>query len=179
MPAKIRRVVTAVNAAGRSYFLSDSLLPSEAAEQQPLVLLWSTDSAPASNEGTRDAIGDGLVRRIGPAHRGGTVFGIGNIAPAQTVQTGSKGQQPQGPPPGMKVTPERSAIDPGFHATDTVDYVICLEGEVWAIVDEGETLIRAGDVIVQRGTYHSWSNRSNANCRMLFVLVDAKPLENH
>ena len=78
-----------------------------------------------------------------------------------------------------RTTPERSAKDPGFHATDTVDYAICLEGEIWAVLDEGETLMRAGDVLIQRGTYHAWSNRSGRVCRMAFVLVDAEPLKNH
>jgi hypothetical protein len=39
--------------------------------------------------------------------------------------------------------------------------------------------MRPGDVLVQRGTYHAWSNRSDRGCRMLFVLIDAEPLKNH
>jgi quercetin dioxygenase-like cupin family protein len=80
---------------------------------------------------------------------------------------------------GARVTPERSAKDPGFHVTDTVDYAVCLEGEIWAVLDEQETLMRPGDVLIQRGTYHAWSNRSDRPCRMLFVLIDAEPLKNH
>ena len=64
-------------------------------------------------------------------------------------------------------------------AVDTVDYAICLEGEIWAVLDEGETLMRAGDVLIQRGTYHAWSNRSDRVCRVAFILVDATPLANH
>ena len=67
----------------------------------------------------------------------------------------------------------------GFHATDTVDYAICLEGEVWAVLDEDETLMRAGDVLIQRGTYHAWDNRSDTIARMAFILIDAQPLRNH
>ena len=78
-----------------------------------------------------------------------------------------------------KTTPHRSARHPGFHATDTVDYAICLEGEVWVVLDEDETLMRPGDVLIQRGTYHAWSNRSDKICRMLFILIDAEPLANH
>ena len=48
-----------------------------------------------------------------------------------------------------QTTPDRSARDLGFHATDTVDYAVCLEGEVWAVLDEEETLMRAGDVLIQ------------------------------
>jgi uncharacterized cupin superfamily protein len=47
-----------------------------------------------------------------------------------------------------------------------------LSGEVWLVVDEGETRLRPGDVVVQRGTNHAWSNRTDAPARMAFVLVD-------
>jgi len=63
--------------------------------------------------------------------------------------------------------------------TDTVDYALCLEGEIWAVLDEGETLMKAGDVMIQRGTFHAWSNRSGQPCRMAFVLIDADRLKNH
>ena len=66
-----------------------------------------------------------------------------------------------------------------WHATDSVDYAICLEGEVWAMLDEGETLMRPGDVLIQRGTYHAWSNRSDGPARMLFILIDAEPVAGH
>ncbi len=49
----------------------------------------------------------------------------------------------------------------------------------WAVLDEDETLMRPGDVLIQRGTYHAWSNRSDRVCRMLFILIDAEPLANH
>lgn len=58
-----------------------------------------------------------------------------------------------------------------FHKTPSLDYAICLEGEIWAMMDEGETVMRPGDVLIQRATNHSWSNRSGKNCRMAFVLL--------
>ena len=60
-----------------------------------------------------------------------------------------------------------------FHKTATLDYGIVLEGEIWAMMDVGETLMKSGDVIIQRATNHSWSNRSGKPCRMVFVLIDA------
>jgi Cupin domain. len=48
---------------------------------------------------------------------------------------------------------------------------VVLEGEIVAMMDHGETVMRPGDVLVQRATNHSWSNRSKHNCRMLFVLL--------
>jgi len=43
-------------------------------------------------------------------------------------------------------------------------------------MDEGEVLLKAGDVLVQRGTHHAWSNRSDEPARLAFVLIDAEPV---
>jgi quercetin dioxygenase-like cupin family protein len=174
---KVRRIVTGVNAAGRSTILSDTLFPTGtvAPGEAVRVGLWTTDSAPASNEGTRDPVPDGVIMRTPPDRRGGTVVRITDIPPdtARAYDPETLRQR------GCRTTPDRSARHPGFHATDTVDYAVCLEGEVWAVLDEAETLMRPGDVLIQRGTYHAWSNRSDGMCRMLFVLIDAEPLERH
>jgi len=60
-----------------------------------------------------------------------------------------------------------------FHKTPTLDYAIVLDGEIYAMMDEDETLMRTGDVLIQRATNHSWSNRSDRPCRMAFVLIAA------
>jgi hypothetical protein len=67
---------------------------------------------------------------------------------------------------------DKTARHPGMHTTDTVDYAIVLEGEIWAVMDEDETLLRAGDVLIQRGTNHAWANRSQKTARIAFVLMD-------
>lgn len=61
-----------------------------------------------------------------------------------------------------------------MHRTQTVDYGIVLAGEITLILERGETIARAGDVIVQRATNHGWANRSGRPCRIAFVLVDAR-----
>lgn len=61
-----------------------------------------------------------------------------------------------------------------MHKTETVDYGIVLEGEIVLIMDEGETYCKAGDIIIQRGTNHGWANRSEKNCRIVFILIDGK-----
>jgi mannose-6-phosphate isomerase-like protein (cupin superfamily) len=61
-----------------------------------------------------------------------------------------------------------------MHRTETIDYGIVLEGEVVLIMDEGETTVRAGDIVIQRGTNHGWANRSDRNCRIAFILIDGK-----
>ena len=67
-----------------------------------------------------------------------------------------------------------SPIHPGMHKTKTIDYAIVLSGEIWAIAEKGETLMRAGDVMILRATWHSWANRSNAPSVVAFVLIDAE-----
>jgi len=57
---------------------------------------------------------------------------------------------------------------PGMHITDTVDYAILLQGELVAIMEEGETVMRAGDI-----TNHAWANRSDSIARIAFILIDS------
>jgi mannose-6-phosphate isomerase-like protein (cupin superfamily) len=61
-----------------------------------------------------------------------------------------------------------------FHRTRTIDYGIVLHGEVTLLLDDGETIVRAGDVVVQRGTNHGWANRSGGPCRIAFILIDGE-----
>jgi quercetin dioxygenase-like cupin family protein len=83
------------------------------------------------------------------------------------------------PEPGSSA---RAAFDrgsprhPGFHKTSSVDYAIVLSGEIYALMDEGEVLLKAGDVLVQRGTNHAWSNRTDEPAYLAFVLIDAEPV---
>jgi uncharacterized cupin superfamily protein len=74
---------------------------------------------------------------------------------------------------GAQAAPREKRRHPGMHRTRTLDYAIVLSGEIYAVLDEGEVLLEAGDVLVQRGTNHAWSNRSERPCRIAFVLVDA------
>ena len=61
---------------------------------------------------------------------------------------------------------------PLMHRTETIDYAICLEGEIWLVLDDSEVLMKAGDTCVQRGTNHAWSNRTDKPCSMAFILID-------
>ena len=61
-----------------------------------------------------------------------------------------------------------------MHRTETIDYGIVLEGEITLILDIGETIARAGDIVIQRGTNHGWANRSGQNCRIAFILIDGQ-----
>jgi hypothetical protein len=176
MPGKVRRIVTGVNAEGRSYIESDTEFPAGdlPSDQRVRVGLWLTHSAPAMNT-EPDPAPDGVILRTPPPDRGGTVIRIADIPPEKEQAYDPEDLRRRA----CRTSPERSARHPGFHATDTIDYAVCLEGEIYAMLDEGETLMRAGDVLIQRGTYHAWSNRGDKTARMLFVLIDADPLPNH
>jgi uncharacterized cupin superfamily protein len=59
-----------------------------------------------------------------------------------------------------------------MHRTETLDYAVVLEGEITMLLDDSEVHLKAGDVVIQRGTNHAWSNRSGKPVRMLYVLID-------
>ena len=66
--------------------------------------------------------------------------------------------------------------NPAMHRTETIDYVFVLHGEIDMDMDASTVKLNAGDVMVQRGTNHSWVNRSDKPARLAFVLVDGEPL---
>jgi len=176
MTNRIRRVVTAQDAAGQSYLLSDGIAANavEVASMPGLVVtdLWETVRTPADNRGTDDAAARPL-RHEPPA--GGSLFRTVEFPPDHTWQ-GSVDSQKAFDSIGGGHTRIAGSNDPMMHKSATIDYVIVLRGEIYAVMDRGEVLLRAGDVLVQRGTNHSWSNRSNESCLIGVVLISADPL---
>lgn len=130
-----RRVITGVDAEGRSCFLFDD--PAE-------MVIWSAEESPADNEGTADA--------------GGGQFGFPTRG-TRFVYTDF--------PPGRA-----SAM----HATDTIDYVVVVSGEIVFFTETGEKLLKAGDVLVDRGVAHGWRNDSDTVCRIMLILCPALPV---
>ena len=61
----------------------------------------------------------------------------------------------------------------GFHRTRSIDYIVLLEGEVTLMLDEGDVPMKPFDVVVQRGTNHSWVNYGEASALLMAVLIDA------
>jgi len=112
-------------------------------------LIWSTDRTPADiaiGEDVED-LGARIIGTAPPAN--GTRFAVIDF------------------PPGN---------EPRMHRTDTIDYVIVLEGEIEMDMDQSTVKLKAGDVMVQRGTNHAWANRGKTRARVAFVLIDAVPL---
>ena len=63
---------------------------------------------------------------------------------------------------------------PFMHRTETVDYAVVLSGEITMLLDDQDVVLREGDVVIQRGTNHAWSNRSDKPALMLYVLIDGE-----
>ncbi len=145
-----RRVVTGHDAKNVAKVLIDGIATNDRGEPgRSRVLMWCTDSAPTDNA-IGEKIEDMGSRMLGtaPPPRG-TRFTINDI------------------PPGM----------PGvMHRTETVDYCLVLAGEVDMEMDQSTIHLKAGDVVIQRGTNHSWINRGTEPARIAFVLIDAEPL---
>jgi len=66
---------------------------------------------------------------------------------------------------------------PRNHRTDSIDYAVVMAGEIDMELDETTVHLKAGDVLVQRGTIHNWVNRGTVPCVIAFVLIAAKPVE--
>ena len=134
--------------------------------------LWATDAVPASvDNGPDPTLGE---LRLAPP-RGGTRIRIVDIPP-DSVQNAITAEDAAAAfaEIGGSDAHEADTESPHalMHRTETVDYGIVLSGEIWLVVEEGETRLGQGDVVVQRGTNHAWSNRTEETARMAFVLVD-------
>ena len=67
-------------------------------------------------------------------------------------------------------------VAPRNHRTDSIDYAVVISGEIDMELDNSSVHLKAGDVLVQRGTIHNWVNRGTSPCTIAFILIDAKPV---
>lgn len=171
---RIRRVVTGHDAQGRSSFLMDGLAPNvKEMESMPgvaLTDLWETTTAPADNSGSADAAAR-PVKLEPPAV--GSILRIVEFPPDTQWRGADAAKAFESI--GAGHAPDKASDDPMRHKTSTIDYIIVLKGEIYAILDTGETLLKAGDILVQRGTMHSWSVRGTEPCIVAAILIGAKP----
>jgi mannose-6-phosphate isomerase-like protein (cupin superfamily) len=177
MLKQVRRVVTGHNAAGKSIFLIDA--PTSHAFQRTkgsaiVHELWKTASTPADNRGNTDAITRG--HRL-PPPKNGSVFRVIEYPPdSERLAALAREQAVPDDSGRAEATDRNNPRHAGFHKTATIDYAIVLSGEIYAMMDEGEVLLKPGDVLVQRGTNHAWSNRTSDPAVVAFVLIDAEPV---
>ncbi len=177
MTKQIRRVVTGHNAAGNSVFIIDAPTPHVFSRTKGSAIvheLWETAATPADNRGSADAIARG--HRL-PPPQNGSVFRVIEYPPDSERLAAIAREHALPDDSGRaEATDRNSPRHPGFHKTDTIDYAIVLSGEIFAKMDDGAVLLKAGDVLIQRGTNHAWSNRTAEPAVVAFVLIDAEPL---
>lgn len=176
MPHRIRRVVTGHDKAGNSVFVMDGKAPNvlEMASMPGVALtdLWRTRTSPASNSGSADAA-KGRIKLEPPAE--GTILRIVEFPPDAKWRKSANAAKAF-KSIGAGGAPDHASADAMMHATATVDYIIVLKGEIWAILDKGEKLLKQGDILIQRGTNHSWSVRTKEPCVIAAVLIGARPV---
>ena len=147
----IRRIVTGHDAREIAKVITDGPATNWKSGSPGTVstLIWSTDSTPAdiSLGETIEDLGARMLGTAPPAN--GTRFAVIDFPP------GNSGR---------------------MHRTETVDYVIVISGEIDMDMDNSTVRLKAGDVMVQRGTRHAWVNRGTERARLAFVLIDATPL---
>lgn len=171
-----RRIVTGHTAQGRATISIDDAGPNvmEVKGWPGLYVteLWVTGEMPVNNMGTGDQ--GARPMRHDPTPNG-TIFRLVEIPPEKSVTGIDTAAAFAHMGSHNKPRAEDSARHPSMHKTNSVDYLVVISGEMWMVMEEGETLIRQGDCIVQRGTNHAWVNKSDKPCVLAAVLVDATP----
>ena len=180
MQGQVRRKVTGHDAQGRSIVISDS--PAPHVRSNPLrpghfsTDIWRTNETPARISKSFPEPTDG-PRKITP-NRNGTVVRISVIPPdtpellTLDPESARNVFADMGEESASTFTTNRR--HPLIHRTQTIDYAILLEGELYMVLDETEVLLNAGDVVVQVGTNHAWSNRSGKPVKIAYVLIDGE-----
>jgi hypothetical protein len=175
MVEKIRRVVTGHDENGKSVFIIDGNAPAvKEMDSMPglaLTDLWQTNGAPADNTGNVDSADRPVVLEP-PAN--GTIFRLVEFPP-DSAWRGKADAGDAFDSIGAGHAPVKGSDDPMMHKTSTVDYLIVVKGEIWAILDDSEVCLKQGDMMVLRGTNHSWSVRTDEPCLLAAILVNAAP----
>lgn len=169
-PAQARRVVTGLDGEGRSTIISDGEISTWVRRPTGTVVMdiWRAESLPTRTEDAPVEGGEPVLALDPTA----VAVRLAVFPPDDEVDAASAaayeaamlqiyGEQGGGP----------SAAVAGMHRTDTVDVVTVVEGEIWVVLENGETLLRAGDCLVQRGTRHAWQNRSDRPCVLATTML--------
>jgi quercetin dioxygenase-like cupin family protein len=146
----IRRVVTGHDSQGKAIVKIDEVC-THFKEGRPngfVCNIWTTDTHPADNSGQAD---NGMREGKFTMLENGSVFRVLDFHPG---------------------------VQKRVHRTDSIDYIVVMSGEIDMELEDGsEVHLKAGDVMVQRGTVHNWINRGTQTCVMAVILVHAKPVQ--
>lgn len=175
MTQKFRRVVTGHDKNGLAICVSDeqatNILQRPNRPGVTLTNLWQTTSTPAEFDGPEETVDGPFV--LHPP-KNGSVFRTIEFLPEDPEVIANIDGQAAFAEMGASHNIVKNARHPYMHRTDSVDYAIVLQGEIYMLMDEekDDVLLKTGDVVVQRGTNHAWANRSTETCTMAFVLID-------
>ena len=181
MTGFVRRVVTGHDTSGKAIVISDGVAPvvktNALRPGHRSTEIWRTSAMPvpiARDEPDPTPTGP---RTIHPVPNG-TVIRIAEIAPETEAVRNLTPEQARAifAASGNETasTHGRGGRHPMMHRTETVDYAVILEGELTLVLDDEDVQLKTGDVVIQRGTNHAWSNRSGKICRILYVLIDGR-----
>lgn len=134
--------------------------------------LWLNRETPADMTGTEDPVRGKAMIHEPPD--GGAIFRVLEFKPGQLTAEDMLATHRN--LQSIHVPEEMGALkDPTMHKTDTLNYFCLLSGELWALSEESDVLLRPGDVIVQKGCMHGWRNDAAEPARLICVLIDAHP----
>jgi len=169
----LRRVVAGNDAQGRSGVLYDSAVPNYFPRSTGTCFyeLWTLDHVPAGTAGNADAGAAGRPFMHSPP-ADGAHWRITH-SPAKRLAVASKSEQAKLDAENATGGTQRleGARHEGMHRTPSLDYAICLEGERHLVLEDSDVVIRAGDVVIQLGNWHSWDNRSGVPVLMSYVMI--------
>jgi quercetin dioxygenase-like cupin family protein len=148
MALRVRRVITGHDAAGKAIVKVDEVSTN---------LFSGRPGATGCNVWTtegfpadNDGADDQGLRKVGTTLPNGTIFRVLEFAPGLAARN---------------------------HRTDSIDYIVVMSGEIDMELDDSSVHLKAGDVMVQRGTIHNWVNRGTAPCVLAVILLAAKSVE--
>ena len=136
-----------------------------------LTNLWQNTKTPAEMERHDDPVTGPLI--LHPP-KNGSVFRIVQFDPENPDELAKLDGKAAFSEMGAAANVVEGARHPFMHRTDSLDYAVVLTGEIYMMMDEDEYLVKAGDVIIQQGTNHAWSNRGTEPCQIAFILIDAE-----
>lgn len=172
-----RRIVTG-HEAGRAVFISDGLAQGHVFKNIPGMAsfeAWATPAKPTIPWDKQTDMLEAEMPYLPP--QGGSTFVILSIPPDSVMlrdgfDAAAAAAEIAENSPEIAATFEPDA--PGMHRTDTIDYVVVLEGELYLeLDDQQERLVRQHDVVIQNGTRHAWRNRSDRPAKLAVVLIGA------
>ena len=145
MAFNIRRVVTGHDVTGKAVVKIDDVGRNQSSGRENLTaqVIWTTDDLPVK---FREDDVDTGARKIGTTVKNGSVFRLVEFRP------GVEGRN---------------------HRTDSIDYAVVMSGEIDMEMDDELVHLKAGDVLVQRGTIHNWVNKGTEPCEIAFILISS------